>query len=52
MDLNCVRAYAPLSIRMENKTSPSTQLLFCTTGILLRRMEEDPELKGVTHLFV
>ena len=28
------------SIRLENKTSASTALLFCTTGILMRRMEE------------
>mmetsp|Transcript_31138 Transcript_31138/g.101469 ORF Transcript_31138/g.101469 Transcript_31138/m.101469 type:complete len:1282 (-) Transcript_31138:80-3925(-) len=40
------------SIRMENKTSSATQLLFCTTGILLRRLEDDPELEGVTHLFI
>ena len=28
------------------------QLLFCTTGILLRRMESDPDLANVTHVFV
>ena len=32
--------------------SAATALLFCTTGILMRRLEEDPELDGVTHLFV
>lgn len=26
--------------------------MFCTTGILLRRLEEDPNLEGVTHVFV
>ena len=40
------------SIRLESKSSAATALLFCTTGILMRRLEEDPELDGVTHLFV
>ena len=30
----------------------TVQLLFCTTGILLRRMESDPDLANVTHVFV
>ena len=34
------------------QVSSSTHLLFCTTGILLRRLEEDPNLEGVTHIFV
>ena len=34
-------------IRLESKTSHWTRLLFCTTGILLRRLESDPELKDV-----
>ena len=34
------------------QVSSSTHLLFCTTGILLRRLEEDPDLEGVTHVFV
>ena len=40
------------SIRLESKSSAATALLFCTTGILTRRLEEDSELEGVTHLFV
>ncbi len=39
-------------IRLESKTSASTRLLFCTTGILLRRLESDPELNSVTHVVV
>jgi len=27
-------------------------LLFCTTGILLKRLEGDNELENVTHVFV
>ena len=40
------------SIRLENKSSAATRLLFCTTGILLRRLEEDPCLSGTTHVVV
>jgi len=40
------------TIRLESKTSAATKLLFCTTGILLKRLEEDPDLTGVTHVFV
>lgn len=29
-----------------------TRLLFCTTGILLRRLLVDRNLKGVTHVIV
>ena len=27
-------------------------MLFCTTGILLRRLEGDPTLKGVSHIII
>ena len=40
------------TIRLESKCSNNTKLLFCTTGILLKRLEEDPELENVTHVFV
>jgi len=29
-----------------------THLLFCTTGILLRRLLADRKLKGITHVIV
>ena len=32
--------------------SSSTRLLFCTTGVLLRRLEEDSTLKHITHIIV
>lgn len=32
--------------------SPATRLLYCTTGVLLRRLEGDAELGGVTHVVV
>ena len=40
------------SIRLESKMSASTRLLFCTTGVLLRMIEEDPTLANVTHVLV
>eukprot|EP00571_Detonula_confervacea_P005318 CAMPEP_0172332260 /NCGR_PEP_ID=MMETSP1058-20130122/62346_1 /TAXON_ID=83371 /ORGANISM="Detonula confervacea, Strain CCMP 353" /LENGTH=361 /DNA_ID=CAMNT_0013049539 /DNA_START=62 /DNA_END=1145 /DNA_ORIENTATION=- len=40
------------TIRLESKATPNTRLLFCTTGILLKRLEEDPTLQNVTHVFV
>lgn len=39
-------------IRLENKVSSSTRLTFCTTGILLRRLQSDPLLESVTHIIV
>lgn len=37
-------------IRLEKRASEDTRLLFCTTGILLRRMQLDPDLNGVSHI--
>uniref|UniRef100_A0A2P2JPR1 RNA helicase n=3 Tax=Rhizophora mucronata TaxID=61149 RepID=A0A2P2JPR1_RHIMU len=39
-------------IRLEAKQSDQTRLLFCTTGILLRQLIQDPHLTGVSHLLV
>lgn len=39
-------------IRMEAKKSTQTKLLFCTTGIVLRRLQDDPDLRSVTHVIV
>jgi ATP-dependent RNA helicase DHX57 len=32
--------------------SSATRLLYCTTGVLLRRLEGDSTLQGVTHVIV
>ena len=40
------------SIRLERKATANTRLLFCTTGILLKRLEDDVQLTNVTHVFV
>ncbi|XP_057506391.1 DExH-box ATP-dependent RNA helicase DExH1 isoform X2 [Actinidia eriantha] len=39
-------------IRLESKCSAQTRLLFCTTGVLIRRLVQDPYLTGVSHLLV
>ncbi|XP_073317491.1 DExH-box ATP-dependent RNA helicase DExH1 isoform X3 [Primulina huaijiensis] len=39
-------------IRLESKRSDETRLLFCTTGVFLRQLVEDPNLTGITHLLV
>jgi len=30
----------------------ATRLLYCTTGVLLRRLESEADLKGITHVIV
>jgi ATP-dependent RNA helicase DHX36 len=40
------------SIKLEKKSSKKTRLLLCTTGILLRRLQGDPDLASVSHVFV
>ncbi|CAN0877048.1 DExH-box ATP-dependent RNA helicase DExH5, mitochondrial [Linum grandiflorum] len=39
-------------VRLEGIKGRETHLLFCTTGILLRRLLVDRSLKGVTHVIV
>jgi len=39
-------------IRMDSKRSKQTKLMFCTSGVVIRRLQDDPELKGVTHICV
>ncbi|KAJ0962773.1 hypothetical protein J5N97_027895 [Dioscorea zingiberensis] len=39
-------------VRLEGIKGRDTRLLFCTTGILLRRLLVDRNLKGVTHVIV
>ncbi|KAM4867979.1 putative ATP-dependent RNA helicase DHX57 isoform 1-T1 [Thomomys bottae] len=39
-------------IRLESVKSSATRLLYCTTGVLLRRLEGDSALQGVTHIIV
>lgn len=34
-------------VRFEQRSSPRTRIRFVTEGLLLRRMQEDPELRGI-----
>jgi HrpA-like RNA helicase len=40
------------SIRLDSKVSAATRLLYCTTGVLLRILESEKTLEGVTHVIV
>lgn len=41
------------AIRGERRASAETRLLFCTTGVVLRRLGSgDPDLEGVSHVVV
>lgn len=39
-------------IRLESKISVKTRITFCTTGILLRKLEGEPTLPNVTHVII
>ncbi|KEG12029.1 putative ATP-dependent DEAD/H RNA helicase [Trypanosoma grayi] len=39
-------------IRFDNMTSSNTKIVYMTTGILLRRLHTDPQLTGVSCVFV
>ena len=41
------------AIRGERRAGPETKVLFCTTGVILRRLGSgDPDLEGVSHVVV
>ena len=40
------------AVRLETRTTIDTRLLFCTTGILLRRLIGDPALSSASHIIV
>ncbi|XP_055555640.1 ATP-dependent RNA helicase DHX29 isoform X2 [Falco cherrug] len=39
-------------IRMESRTGEATRLLYCTTGVLLRKLQEDGHLSSISHVIV
>ncbi|KAK1437648.1 hypothetical protein QVD17_03442 [Tagetes erecta] len=39
-------------VRLEGMKGKNTRLLFCTSGILLRRLLVDRDLEGVTHVII
>lgn len=44
--------YVGYKVRLEGMKGRDTRLLFCTTGVLLRRLLVDRYLRGVTHVIV
>lgn len=40
------------AIRGESTRTPKTKLLFCTTGVVLRRLSSGDSLNDVTHIVV
>ena len=40
------------AIRGESKQGPQTKILFCTTGVVLRRLGSGDKLNDVTHVIV
>ena len=41
-----------VSVCVCRRASSSTRLLFCTTGVLLRQLQSDPAIHGISHVFV
>ncbi|XP_033625049.1 ATP-dependent RNA helicase DHX29-like [Asterias rubens] len=39
-------------IRMESQQCHTTRLLYCTTGVLLRKLQLDPKLQDISHIIV
>ncbi|XP_014437229.1 ATP-dependent RNA helicase DHX29 isoform X2 [Pelodiscus sinensis] len=39
-------------IRMESRMGEATRLLYCTTGVLLRKLQDDSLLSNVSHVIV
>ena len=39
-------------IMLEERMSQATRLMFCTSGVLLRKLIGNPELAGVSHVVV
>ncbi|KAI7942024.1 hypothetical protein MJO28_012051 [Puccinia striiformis f. sp. tritici] len=40
------------NIRLESKTSATTRLVYATTGVVLRMLENGTDLQGITHLIL
>ena len=40
------------AVRLESRASSETRLLYCTTGVLLAQLRDDPTLQGASHVIV
>lgn len=46
----CKGAAVGYQVRLDSAVCKDTQLLFCTTGILLRKIQADPLLRDISHI--
>ncbi|KAL2429000.1 putative helicase C15C4.05 [Exophiala dermatitidis] len=51
-DLGTTRSLVGYAIRLESKTSNTTRITYATTGVLLRMLEESPELDELDFLIL
>ncbi|KIV85532.1 hypothetical protein PV11_01217 [Exophiala sideris] len=51
-DIGTSRSLVGYAIRMESKTSNSTRITYATTGVLLRMLEESPDLEELDYLIL
>ncbi|KAI9725550.1 MAG: hypothetical protein M1828_003038 [Chrysothrix sp. TS-e1954] len=51
-DLGTPRSLVGYAIRLESRFTPSTRLVFATTGILLRMLESSEGTREITHLII
>ena len=49
-DLGTPRSYVGYAIRLENQINPQTKLIYATTGIVMRMLENPEGIKDITHL--
>ncbi|OCT55019.1 putative helicase [Cladophialophora carrionii] len=51
-DIGSIRSLVGYAIRLESKTSNSTRITYATTGVLLRMLEESPDLDDLDYLIL
>eukprot|EP01119_Soliformovum_irregulare_P013905 TRINITY_DN3746_c0_g2_i2.p1 TRINITY_DN3746_c0_g2~~TRINITY_DN3746_c0_g2_i2.p1 ORF type:complete len:1292 (+),score=525.82 TRINITY_DN3746_c0_g2_i2:491-3877(+) len=51
-DLDSKDPLCGYQIRMESRKGPSTRLIYCTTGVLLRKLQVESQLESVTCLIM
>ncbi|KIW71283.1 hypothetical protein PV04_03466 [Phialophora macrospora] len=51
-DIGTARSLVGYAIRLESATSNSTRITYATTGVLLRMLEESPELDDLDYLIL
>ncbi|CAG5133906.1 unnamed protein product, partial [Candidula unifasciata] len=51
-DVDSSEALVGYQIRFESRRGPNTRLLYCTTGVMLRQLQSETDLGGVSHLII